>query len=82
MYTKEKRYTLEELIKIFIDERRELHKDFIETMYKVGISRESIDYMFSKWIEAAELCKTEEEFDSLIRESLRMSFDDWFGGLK
>jgi hypothetical protein len=81
MYTKEKKYTLEELIKIFIEERRKLHETFVRVLHKSGISRESIDYMFAKWIEAAELCKTEEEFDSLIHESLRMSFEDWFGGL-
>ena len=81
MYTKKKEYTLEALIKIFIEERRELHKDFIETMHKVGVSRESIDYMFSEWIEKAELCKTEDEFNDLIHCSLRMSFQEWFEGL-
>ena len=78
MYTKEKRYTLEELIEIFCKERESLRNYFMKetSMFEV------CDYFFDKWVEAAKLCKTEEEFDFLIRESLRMSFDDWFGGLR
>ena len=77
MYTKEKKYTLEELIEIFCKERESLRQFFMERT----LHYETCGYLFDKWIEAAKACKTEEEFDSLIRESLRMSFEDWLGGL-
>ena len=81
MYTKKTEYTLEQLIVIFIEERKKLQYLFLEQMGRMGISRECIDYMFEKWIESAENCKTEDEFDHLLKNSLRMSFQDWFTSL-
>jgi len=77
-YEKTKSYTLKDLIDIFCKERESLRQYFMErtTMYEV------CGYFFDKWIEEARKCETEEEFDSLIRESLRMSFEDWFSGIK
>ena len=51
MYTKKTEYTLEQLIVIFIEERKKLQYLFLEQMGRMGISRECIDYMFEKWIE-------------------------------
>lgn len=77
MFKKTKEYTLEELIDIFCKERESLRQYFMEKTLQFEVC----GYFFDKWIESARACKNIDEFDTLIRESLRMSFDDWFQGL-
>ena len=78
-FKKEKSYTLEELKKIFITERKSV-KEFLNEKSFFSC-RGTVDYLFEKYIEEIEKVQTVEEFDKLIRESLRMSFEDWFQGI-
>mgnify|MGYP003475722509 FL=1 len=78
-FKKEKSYTLEGLKKIFIQERISIQAFLNEKSF--FSCRETVDYLFDKYIEEIEKIQTVEEFDKLISESLRMSFDDWFQGI-
>ena len=78
MYQRTKTYSLEELVKIFIEERNSLREYFLNRTCMFEVT----NYLFDLWIEEAEKVTTEEEFDLLIRKSLRMSFQDWLDGIK
>jgi len=84
MYEKTRKYTFEQLIDIFCRERENMRdyvaKPLMEVMGTID-GRNLANFFIDLWIEKAKNCKTEDEFDFLLRESLRMSFHDWFNSL-
>ena len=40
-----------------------------------------IDYFIDLWIKDVKSCSSFEQLDSIIRSSLRMSFEDWYSSL-
>ncbi len=74
--------TLQELLKVFCDERETL-REYYKSQLKLRTfeNEDFIDYSINNWIKDAKNCKNIMQFDILLRASLRMSYEDWFVSL-